>query len=184
MAKTYHKTSGQDDSASFELDLAPMLALMVTLIPILLLSTQFLQIVVIDTALPQTVQEAIEKDRNKKDRDVSIALEMNEGRGFNLLVTIDGKVKDRFKIPKQGKEWNFKELHQKLVFVKKQHPKIFRLDLNPGSAVQYEQIVKVMDAARKLEKEDGKVSITGKDNQMAETDIMFPDVIFANLVEG
>jgi biopolymer transport protein ExbD len=161
-----------------------MLALMVTLIPILLLSTQFMQIVVIETPLPQVVQEAIEQDRKKVEREVSIALEMPDGQGFNLMVTVDGKVQDRFKIPKQGDDWDYKELHKKLVTVKRQHPKIFRLNLNPGAKVSYEHIVKVMDAARNLEKEDGKVTISGKDNQVEETDIMFPDVIFANLVEG
>ena len=44
--------------AEFELDLAPLLAVMVKLVPVLLLSSAFVQVMMVETDLPQAVKEA------------------------------------------------------------------------------------------------------------------------------
>ena len=56
----------EQDTSAYELDLSPMLALMVTLIPIMLLATVFVRVTVIESSLPQVVEKAIQEDRNKK----------------------------------------------------------------------------------------------------------------------
>ncbi|MCB0420900.1 MAG: biopolymer transporter ExbD [Bdellovibrionales bacterium] len=185
MSRTYTKKIDQEESSSFELDLAPMLALMVTLIPILLLSTVFVQVVVIDTPLPQVVQDAIEQEKNNKDRQVQLVLGMSSSSGFNLSVNIDGKQMESISVPLVEGQLDVNGLHEKLVKVKRTHPKVFRLDLNPSEDVGYSDIVKVMDSVRSFKKEEGTVTILDqKTNESAETNLMFPEVVFGNVVEG
>ena len=76
-------TKGDDSEATFELDLSPLLALMVTLIPIMLLATVFVRVTVVETEVPQLVKKAIEEDRKKKKRQVDVYLHMNK-QGFDL----------------------------------------------------------------------------------------------------
>jgi biopolymer transport protein ExbD len=52
--------------SEFDLDLAPLLAVMVKLVPVLLLSSAFVQVMVVETDLPQAVKEAIQKQDDKK----------------------------------------------------------------------------------------------------------------------
>ena len=63
-----------DGEASFDLDLSPMLSLMVCLIPIMLLATVFLKVTIVESDIPQVVEKAIKEDRKKKDRDILIKL--------------------------------------------------------------------------------------------------------------
>lgn len=184
--KTYHKIKRTEDfEANFELDLSPMLALMVCLIPIMLLSTVFVKVTVIDTPLPQVVQKAIEEDRKKKERDVEVTVAMNKNKEIQLLVTVDGNTSVKKSIKSTSSAWNFNELNTELVKVKQQYPKVFRLNLNPSEEVAYDDIVKAMDEVRTVKDESIKLFVTDEDTkEKVETNIMFPDVIFGNVLEG
>lgn len=186
MAKTYHKIQKNDDlEASFELDLSPMLALMVCLIPIMLLSTVFVKVTVIDTPLPQVVQKAIEEDRKKKDREVEVSVAMEKDKELMLTVTVDGRATVKKKIIASGTNWNFAQLNADLIAVKQEHPKVFRLNLNPSEEVPYDDIVKIMDEVRTVKDEKVKLFVTDEETkEQVETNIMFPDVVFGNVLEG
>jgi biopolymer transport protein ExbD len=174
-----------DSEATFELDLSPMLALMVTLIPIMLLATVFVKVTIVESKIPQLVKNAIEEDRKKKDRDVNIHLKMQK-TGFNLQLKYDGKAIKTFRIPRKSEvEFDLDKLHTSLHAIKMMHPEIFRVDLFPDEGIPYEEIVKVMDEARTIKGELKKAPITDKETQKTvETDVMFPDVVFSNVVEG
>lgn len=181
--KLLNKT--EELESNFDLDLAPMLALMVTLIPIMLLSTVFVKVTLIETPLPQIVQKAIEEDLNKKEKQVSLSLNMDSQSGFKLNTFIDGKLSATQRLPKINGRWDLEGLYKAAYKVKVQHPKIFGIDLNPQSEVSYEDIVKVIDELRNIKKEDQKVIITDRDTKQKEqSDIMFPNVSFGNVVEG
>lgn len=186
MPKTYHKIKKNDDLAdNFELDLSPMLALMVCLIPIMLLSTVFVKVTVIETPLPQVVQKAIDEDRNKKDREVDVTVDMNDNKELALTVKVDGKIEVQKKLTAVNGVWDFNQLNVDLVAVKQQHPKVFRLNLNPSEKVPYEDIVKLMDEVRTVKDEKIKLIVTDEETkEKVETNIMFPDVIFGNVLEG
>ena len=185
MAKTYRHIKTEDMESSFELDLSPMLALMVCLIPIMLLSTVFVKVTVIESPLPQVVQKAIEEDRKKKDREIEVTVLMNNNKSMELRVTEDGKARVKKTFKASSTSWNFDGLRQELISVKRAYPKTFRLSLYPGENVPYDDIVNFMDAVRKTGDENVKLTVTDEDTkETAETDIMFPDVVFGNLLEG
>ena len=185
----------EEQEPSFDVDLSPLLALMVTLIPIMLLATVFVKVSVIETPIPQAVEKALNKDRNKKKRVVNVHIYMKSNKKFNVVVDTDGrKSVDKIiksvmihddKLNKQTRSWDFKSLHKEIVGIKKIHPKVFRLKLYPDEAVPYSNIVKVMDEVRETQKGDQKIYILDeKTKKQVESKLMFPDVIFSNIMEG
>lgn len=174
-----------DEESTFELDLSPMLALMVTLIPVMLLATVFVRVTIIETKVPQVVQNAIEQDRKKKERDIQVKLLMQADKTFLIELLEDGRKKHSRSLKAVNGEWDLDNLHKELYSLKQQHTEIFRLDLFPDQEVKYDEIVKVMDEARNAKSEEKKFVINDKKTQQtAETDIMFPDVIFSNVIGG
>jgi biopolymer transport protein ExbD len=177
------KSHDADDA--FELNLAPMLAMMVCLIPILLLSVVFVNVSIIETPIPQVVEKAIAKDRKKKDRDVEISLSLAKEKGFKIKV-IDKRGKNHeISVAMNDGGFDYDKLHSEIVKVKIKYPDVFRLELMPADGVSYDEIVKTMDEVRKAKKDDPKVTLVDEETKKkVETDILFPDVVFANVVEG
>jgi len=169
----------------FELDLAPLLAVMVKLVPVLLLSSAFVQMVTIETQLPQVVQQAIEKNE-KDEKATHITLEVKEKDGVKIVVKKnDGKESSEIVPKKSDGTYDYARLHERLVSIKQQNPEIFKVDLNPDGNVPYEEIVRVMDEARRSR--DAKIRFPlfdKKTNKETQTDYMFPEITFANTMEG
>ncbi len=173
------------EDETFELDLSPMLALMVCLIPIMLLSTEFVRVVIIESPLPQVVERAIAQDRDRSERPVLITLGMSE-KGFDLKVEQAGRVIRSWNKERSGEgEWDLEGLNRELASIKSSYPQIFRLDLRPDPSVAYRDIVKVIDEARTPRDESLRFTVIDEATQeTAETQLMFPDVLFGNLLEG
>ncbi len=173
-----------DHNSEFELDLAPLLAVMVKLVPVLLLSSAFVQMNMIETELPQVVQEAL-KEQNKDEKNKpAITLNVLNNLNIEIWVQTSGKT-DHFTISSSGSSLNTEALHQKLIEVKKQYPEVFKVDLKPEQNVPYNMIVKVMDEARKSRDPQVRFPVFDKiKNQMVETEYMFPEIIFINTTEG
>ncbi len=159
------------------MNLAPMMDMLVSIIPFMLLSATFMQIMLISVPLPAPVAQALAQDRAKTDREVTVRVNMDPKIGFLLEVTDESNKTVKSSIPKTSGEYDFKSLHKKLVEVKQRFPKVFRLDLNPDETIYYKSIVKVMDAARDMENADPKIMI-----ENAATPLLFPDVVLANLM--
>jgi len=172
-----------DQNSEFELDLAPLLAVMVKLVPVLLVSSAFVQMMVIETQLPQVVNEAIERQEQQQSV-TNIALSVDAKNGFKITVTQKGTEKTEA-IPMKSGVFDYSGLHQKLVAVKTTYPEVFKLELHPDGNVPYNEIVKVMDEARQAH--DAKVKfpvLDAKQGKNVETNYMFPEIIFANKMEG
>lgn len=174
----HHDTTGE-----FELDLAPLLAVMVKLVPVLLVSSAFVQLMIIETELPQVVQEAVQN--NDKNADVHVAMEVDPKVGIRIVVTEkDGKDQETV-VPLNGGAYDYATLHQKLVALKTAHPSVFKIDLRPAAGVEYGELVKVMDEARRAR--DSKLTFPvpgGAPGQETRTPYMFPEIVFANSLEG
>lgn len=169
--------------SEFELDLAPLLAVMVKLVPVLLISSAFVQMMVIETELPQVVNEAIQR-QEQQPTPTNVALEVDAKDGINIVITEKGK--DQVEnIPLKNGAFDYATLHQKLVAVKKAHPEIFKIELNPDGKVPYNEVVKVMDEARQARDSSIKFPVFDtKQGKNVETNYMFPEIVFANMMEG
>lgn len=169
----------------FELDLAPLLAVMVKLVPVLLVSSAFVQMVTIETQLPQVVQQAIEKNE-KDEKATHIAIEVKEKDGVKIVVKKnDGKESSEIVPMKSDGTYDFPRLHERLVAIKQQNPEVFKVDLSPDGNVPYEAIVRVMDEARRVRDNNIRFPLFDKTtNKETKTDYMFPEVNFANTMEG
>jgi biopolymer transport protein ExbD len=171
-------------SHEFELDLAPLLAVMVKLVPVLLVSSAFVSVMMIETDLPQVVKDAIVKQEQQKD-GTSVQLQINGKTGIQIIVEKSGNQNIEAVPLKNDGSFDYGSLHEKLVNVKKAHPEVFRLELAPEGNIAYKEIVKIMDEARKAR--NNKIVfpvLDTKTGKEVDTNYMFPDVVFANVLEG
>lgn len=168
----------------FELDLAPLLAVMVKLVPVLLISSAFVQVMVIETDLPQAVKEAVQNQEDNKDL-ASVQIDVSRQEGIKVIVEKQGQQSvEKIPVMTDG-SFDLQALHKQLQKVKAENPKVFRLELVPGGDVSYKEIVKIMDEARKSRDKDVRFPVWDSTKQKdVETDYMFPDVTFANVMEG
>lgn len=171
-----------DYHSEFELDLAPLLAVMVKLVPVLLVSSAFIQVMIIETELPQVVTQAIAKQNQEHKKTIS--LEVSHKEGVKIIVETDGKSSENLVPLKEG-NFDFPGIHSKLVEVKKANPEVFQIDLIPENDVAYKDIVKIMDESRKARDFNLKFPVFDeKKGQQVETNYMFPEIIFVNITEG
>lgn len=166
----------------FELDLAPLLAVMVKLVPVLLVSSAFVQMMVIETDLPQVVQEAIKKqDEDPHKKQLQVEISQNDGVKFILLR--DGQEKAQT-VPVKDGQLDYSAVHQKFVELKKENPEIFKIEIFPSAKVAYKDIIKIMDEARRS-REGLRFPVKDeKQGKDVETEYMFPEVVFGNTLEG
>jgi biopolymer transport protein ExbD len=170
-------------NSEFELDLAPLLAVMVKLVPVLLISTAFVQMSIIETELPQVVQEAI-KQQDNNVKAAHITLEVNKKDGVKITIEDNGKEKVEVVANKENKV-DLATLHLKLVEIKKLYPQIFKIDLSPDEDVAYKDLVAIMDEARKSKINNEKFKFTDtKTGVESSTDYMFPEIVFSNVMDG
>lgn len=180
MGRKIHRPRAEE--GTFDIDLAPMLSMMVTLIPILLLSVIFVRVTVIDSSVPQVVADAIEKDRNNKDKSVDLTLVISDNHAVRVKISQNGRVSTHNVSPK-GSEFDLEALGKKLAELKTRHPEVYTVNLEPGEDVSYDNLVKIMDAARTSRNQ--KFYITDpKTKERVEHNQMFPNVVFANVVEA
>ncbi len=169
--------------AEFELDLAPLLAVMVKLVPVLLISSAFVQIMTVDSQLPQAVQAAISEQKNEDTARISLEAKKNEG--FILSVIRKGQAPQKTTVALKNGQFDFASLHQALVKIKSENPQVFSLDLAPDQDIAYKDVVKITDEARRSRDQKIRFPIVDKKtNQNTTTDYMFPDIVFTNIFEG
>jgi biopolymer transport protein ExbD len=171
-------------SYEFELDLAPLLSVMVKLVPVLLISSAFVQVMVIETELPQAVKEAL--DQQEKDKNLaSIQLDVSRKDGIKVIIAKEGQQKVDVVPNTSDGSFDLKGLHKELQKVKAENPKVFRIEVAPEGNVSYKELVRIMDEARKSRDKDVRFPVwDSQKGQEVETDYMFPDVVFSNMMEG
>lgn len=171
-------------NSEFELDLAPLLAVMVKLVPVLLISSAFVQMMIIETDLPQVVQQAIEKQETDP-KATQISVEVSKTDGVKIIITENGQQKIDVVGRNTDRQIDFKQLHVKFVELKKNYPKIFKIEFNPAADVSYNDVVKIMDEARKARDITVRFPITdAKTGKDTTTEYMFPEIVFANMMDG
>ena len=173
----FKKPGGPD--ATFDLNLAPSRDIVVAIVPLLLLSIAFVQVKMIDTSVPAVVAEAAERASDKAT--ASVTLKVSKSIGFVFEVLKSGNMEPLYVANKAG-QWDLDGLNSAAFTIKQKHPEVFRMDLAPDKDINLSELVQVMDKLRRTP--DGqKVSFTDPEGgQRVETELMFPNVLFANVV--
>lgn len=172
----YAKTRASD--ATFDLNLAPILDIIVSIVPLLLLSIAFVQVKMIDTSVPQVVAEAAQRANDKTATTVS--LKVSKG-GFTFEVTKDGQP-EPVHVSNRNGQWDLDALHAAAFAIKQKNPQVFRLDMAPEKDVNLTEMVSVMDRLRRSP-DAQRVTFTDPANgQKLETELLFPDIMFANVI--
>lgn len=167
------------NDATFDLNLAPILDIIVSIVPLLLLSIAFVQVKMIDTSIPQVVAEAMQRANDKTPTKVS--LKVSKSKGFTFEVNKNGKTTP-VSVGNKGKDWDLDMLTAAAFTIKQQNPEVFRIDMSPESDVNLDELVKVMDKLRRTP-DTQKVAFTDPENgQRIETELMFPNILFANVI--
>ncbi len=169
-----------------ELDLAPLLGLMATLIPVLLLATAFLKLSSLNAKVPVIGEAQAAIDKNVKD---------NEEKKIGLYVLVSGenvvilnlkedeKIIQSSRVPATSDNNIDKDMFiSELVKIKKANPSVFRARLNPTETVKYEKIVGLIDAMR-VGPKNQEFPVTDKDTgKVYNTPVMFDDITFGNIM--
>jgi biopolymer transport protein ExbD len=165
--------------ATFDLNLAPILDIIVSIVPLLLLSIAFVQVKMIDSSVPQVVAEAIQRANEKSE--TTVALKVSKTHGFVFEVTKAGKT-NPVSIANKGANWDLEALLATAFAIKTQNPEVFRLDLSPESDVSLDELVVVMDKVRRTPDSKKIAFVDPASGHKVETELMFPNVLFANVV--
>ncbi len=174
-----HRTRAED--STFDLNLAPMLDIIVSIVPLLLLSTVFVQVTMVESPIPQPVAQAMANDRQDKDKDLSISVYADRNSGFRVQLSDDGKSEES-KVQLKAGGFDFEGLHEAMIKLKQRYPDTFRFEFHPASNVRYSEIVSVLDAVRNRNSTDPLIYITEQGtSKKVQIDLLFPDVVFANV---
>lgn len=169
-----------NQESAFDINLAPFLDIIVSVVPMLLLSFAFMQIKMIETPVPQVVTEASQEAQ--KQKEVEITLRASKAEGYVFEINEAGKVRN-VKVGLLNGALDPQGLYRSALEIKRQHPHVLNVSLNPSGDVPLEQLVAAMDSIRKLNSTDGMVSFRDPaSSKMIETDFLFPNVTFGNVV--
>lgn len=180
------------EDSTFDLNLAPMLDIIVAIIPMLLLSVVFVDITVIDTPIPQAVEKAVAAANEKNKDVVQMRMGVSADKSVNITIIDRGTTKEfqvaATKTAAGVAQADLDGLYDKVLAIKKEYPDVFRMELNPSDTVPLSEIVGVMDAVRTTRSKNGqqaKVSFTDSTTGKAiETNLLFPDIVFGNVAGG
>ncbi len=160
-----------------DLPLVPIMDAFVTLIAFLIMATSLLSVTLIDTPVP--IMAAM-PDKDPK-KPLALTLKISEE---GLKLESGSRLIQERVIPKVERDYNIEKLHQALHEIKKQFVTEKTLVFMPTAGVKYEDIVKLMDASRKIEKTDESIYAKGEGDVTTVITDLFPDVVFGNIVSG
>jgi biopolymer transport protein ExbD len=175
-----HKTRMGD--ATFELNLAPFLDIIVSIVPMLLLSIAFVQIKMIESPTPQMVSQDQVTTPPKPETTVTLHVSMKTGLFFEIVdekgkkdkVVVDGSTAGTL---------NYAGLVTSALGIKAKYPQLTKLQMAPEGDVPFDDLVQIMDKVREKPRlQTGDVSFTDKAiDAKAENRQMFPEIIFSSV---
>jgi len=142
-----------------EINLLPVLNLMVCLVPPLLLMASFIHLAVIDSSLPKIDRVAPPPDELPERIPLVLTVEMYEDR---LLATCTGGInREELKNFKKGEstcgdnefakveeDYAWTDFNRKIVELKDENPNDESVIIRPVDAIRYKDIVRAMDYTR------------------------------------
>lgn len=170
-------TSRRSKKKKQNLNLIPILDAVFILVFFLLMSAQFVKIYEIGSDVPIVSDQ--EPPKNKK-KPLALTLEISK-KGFVIKTGVPARVYKSIAKNDEG-QYNLFALHDTLVQIKKKHINESSIVFEPIINLSYEEIVKIMDAVRKLEKTDD--AIYKKDPIDGDVQIkkLFHKIMFGNIM--
>lgn len=159
-----------------KINLIPIMDATFIFIFFLLMSVNFTQVNEVGTDLPIISNNEPPPDK----KPLALTLNIDES-GINILTGVPGSLKTRIEKNAEG-EYDLTQLHDFLVSVKKEHSNERSIILNPLVNLDFEQIVKIMDAVRMLEKTDETIFNKNKDGISEKVMMLFDQIIFGNTI--
>lgn len=169
-------TSRKRKKPEEKLNLVPIMDSVFIFIFFLLMSASFLKIYEIGSDVP-IVSDA-EPPKNEKD-PLALTLTANENE---LILSRGIPSRPIRKFQRVAGEFNYEELHTVLVDLKKQYVNEDTIIFEPEGDLTYDEIVKIMDAVRMLNKTDEAIFKTNKDGIDEKLKSLFSKIIFSNLM--
>jgi biopolymer transport protein ExbD len=170
-------TSRKRKKGDEKLNLVPIMDAVFIFIFFLLMSASFLKIYEIGSDVP-IVSDA-EPPKNQKDPlALTLVIDTNT---ITLSRGVPSRTIQRFQRQSNG-EYNYEEIHSVLIGIKKQHVDEDTIIFEPVGDLTYEEIVKVMDAVRQLNKTDEAIYKTNKDGIDEKVNTLFSKIVFSNLM--
>jgi biopolymer transport protein ExbD len=178
-SKHVHK---RHQSHEFELDLAPLLAVMVKLVPVMLISSAFVQIMTIQSDLPGALKQVIADSEKQPTQVRLVTTPKNE-----VKVVVSGPKGSQTKqvAAKPEGAIDFDGTHAALLEVKKEHPEVFHISIGTAKSTTYQDMVKLMDEARKAKTPGTEFPYQEKGSKETKTTPwMFPEVMIETSTEA
>ena len=149
-----------------ELNLAPIMNLMVTLIPMLLLSVSFIKLVILNTTLPAYASSGTTNQSSKIELNLTVAI---TDAGFTVggAGGIIGNGNNTIAKLEDG-SYDLKTLSELLKKIKDAHPEEWNITIVPEITTKYGTIIKVMDTAREY-------TAVSKDGKLV-SHLLFPNI--------
>jgi biopolymer transport protein ExbD len=146
------------------------------LIFFLMMEVNFLRIMEIGTELP------IVSDVPPPPQKDPLALQLTVKKDFiELSRGLNAVTVDTFKRLPDG-NYELNALHERLVKFKIEFPSEKSILFTPDQEVSYDDLVKIMDAVRRLEKTDEAIYIKDQEGLDIKVEELFGDIIFTNLM--
>ncbi len=159
-----------------KMNLVPILDAVFILVFFLLMSASFLKIYEIPSDIPLLSNSAPPK---KKKVPLALTLKITESQ-ITLYRGIPSRAFKSFGKVANG-DYDLEALHNFLITLKKQHLDENTIIFEPLINVNYETIVKVMDAVRDMRKTDPSIYLRDKDGNDQKLETIFGKIIFGNV---
>lgn len=128
----------------FELNLASIIDCLTVLLTFMLASASFLSVGILDAGVTAAGTQSL----NEVSPKWILTLKLKKNYEIQLLA--HGKEKREVSLSSQKSKWDLSGLHQELQNLKSNWPELSSLTLVAESSVEYQDVIHVMDEARKV----------------------------------
>lgn len=170
-------TSRKRKKPEEKLNLVPIMDSVFIFIFFLLMSASFLKIYEIGSPIP-IVSDQEPPKTEKEPLALTMVIEADEIR---LAKGVPSQVFQTFKRKPDGL-FDYNEIHSFIINVKKQNVDEDSIIFEPIGDVTYEEIVKIMDAVRVLNRTDDAIFKPNKEGIDEKIKFLFDKIIFSNLM--
>ncbi len=145
----------------------------------LLMSAQFIDIHQIGSDAPAIA--TISQEKNDKEPPLNLTLAISKGQ---ILVTtgLENKVVKKIKLEEKDGKLVLGELTKVLVQIKIKNIDEKSIIIKPSQDFKYQQLVEIMDAVKRLGRDQGVVSGTSKKGATVQTETLFDQIIFETVI--